>query len=108
MKSPPLPKESFWAGAVTGGVVSAINGRRSCGELYPARLEAPDAASGSCTPPGERFSIAGMEATVREGQAPAVVVSLQPGERLTSEAGAMMFISGDISMDVEMPGGLMG
>jgi uncharacterized protein (TIGR00266 family) len=49
-----------------------------------------------------------MEATVREGQAPAVVVSLQPGERLTSEAGAMMFISGDISSEVEMPGGLKG
>src|SRR6266550_2126173 len=49
-----------------------------------------------------------MEATVREGHAPAVVVALQPGERLTSEAGAMMFISGDISMDVEMPGGLAG
>src|SRR5438105_10603119 len=49
-----------------------------------------------------------MEATVREGHAPAVVVGLQAGERLTSEAGAMMFISGDISMDVEMPGGLMG
>jgi uncharacterized protein (TIGR00266 family) len=49
-----------------------------------------------------------MEAKIREGQAPAVVVSLQPGEQLTSEAGAMMFISGDISMDVEMPGGLVG
>jgi uncharacterized protein (TIGR00266 family) len=49
-----------------------------------------------------------MEASIREGQAPAVVVSLEAGERLTSEAGAMMFISGDISMDVEMPGGLMG
>jgi uncharacterized protein (TIGR00266 family) len=49
-----------------------------------------------------------MEATVREGHAPAVVVALQPGEQLTSEAGAMMFISGDISMDVEMPGGMMG
>jgi uncharacterized protein (TIGR00266 family) len=49
-----------------------------------------------------------MEATVREGQAPAVVVSLQPGERLTSEAGAMMFVSGDIAMDVEMPGGFAG
>jgi uncharacterized protein (TIGR00266 family) len=49
-----------------------------------------------------------MEAKVREGQAPAVVVSLQAGEQLTSEAGAMMFISGDVSMDVEMPGGLMG
>ena len=49
-----------------------------------------------------------MEATVRVGHAPAVVVALQPGERLTSEAGAMMFISGDISMEVEMPGGLMG
>ena len=49
-----------------------------------------------------------MEATVREGQAPAVVVALEPGEQLTSEAGAMMFISGDISMGVEMPGGLAG
>src|SRR5438876_10644492 len=49
-----------------------------------------------------------MEATVREGQAPAVIVSLQPGEQLTSEAGAMMFVSGDISIDVEMPGGLAG
>jgi len=49
-----------------------------------------------------------MEATVREGQSPAVIVALQPGERLTSEAGAMMFISGDISMEVEMPGGLVG
>jgi Mitochondrial biogenesis AIM24 len=49
-----------------------------------------------------------MEATVREGQAPAVVVSLQPGEQLTSEAGAMMFVSGDIAMEVEMPGGLAG
>jgi len=49
-----------------------------------------------------------MEATVREGQAPAVVVSLQPGERITSESGAMMFVSGDIAMDVEMPGGLAG
>ena len=49
-----------------------------------------------------------MEATIREGQAPAVVVSLQAGERLTSEAGAMMFVSGGISMEVEMPGGLSG
>ena len=49
-----------------------------------------------------------VNATVREGQAPAVVVALEPGEKLTSEAGAMMFISGDVGMDVEMPGGLMG
>ena len=34
----------------------------------------------------------GMNATVREGQAPAVVVALEAGEELTSEAGAMMFI----------------
>ena len=47
-----------------------------------------------------------MQATVREGQAPAVVIALEPGEQLTSEAGAMMFVSGDIEMDVEMPGGL--
>jgi uncharacterized protein (TIGR00266 family) len=49
-----------------------------------------------------------MKAKVREGQAPAVIVSLEPGEQLTSEAGAMMFISGDVTMDVDMPGGLMG
>ena len=47
-----------------------------------------------------------MEAQIREGQAPAVVVSLQAGEQLTSEAGAMTFVSGDIGMEVEMPGGL--
>src|SRR5919201_3911260 len=47
-----------------------------------------------------------MQATIREGQAPAVVVSLAPGEKLVSEAGAMMFISGDVAMDVEMPGGI--
>jgi uncharacterized protein (TIGR00266 family) len=58
---------------------------------------------------GERDTVAAaMEATIREGQAPAVVVALQQGERLTSEAGAMMFVSGDVSMDVEMPGGLAG
>src|SRR3990172_1573164 len=49
-----------------------------------------------------------MEAKIREGQAPALIVSLQPGEEITSEAGAMMFLSGDVSMDVEMPGGIMG
>ena len=49
-----------------------------------------------------------MQATVREGHAPAVVIALQPGEKLTSEAGAMMFVSGDIEMDIEMPGGLTG
>src|SRR5919206_3354253 len=47
-----------------------------------------------------------MEAQIREGQAPAVIVSLQAGEQLTSEAGAMTFVSGDIAMEVEMPGGL--
>src|SRR5438477_7865744 len=49
-----------------------------------------------------------MDATIREGQAPVVVVALEPGEELTSDAGAMMFTSGNISMDVEMPGGLAG
>jgi uncharacterized protein (TIGR00266 family) len=49
-----------------------------------------------------------MEATIRDGQAPAVVVALERGEELTSESGAMMFMSGGISMDVEMPGGLAG
>lgn len=49
-----------------------------------------------------------MQATVREGHAPAVVIALEPGEKLTSEAGAMMFISGDVEMDVAMPGGITG
>ena len=49
-----------------------------------------------------------MNATVREGHAPAVVVALEAGEKLTSQAGAMMFVSGDVQMDVEMPGGLVG
>lgn len=49
-----------------------------------------------------------MEAVVKEGHAPAVVISLQAGETLTSEAGAMMFVSGNISMEVEMPGGWAG
>jgi len=49
-----------------------------------------------------------MQAVIREGQAPAVIVSLDPGETLRSEAGAMMFVSGDVTMDVEMPGGLAG
>ena len=33
-----------------------------------------------------------MEATLKEGHAPAIIISLQPGEQLTSEAGAMMFV----------------
>ena len=49
-----------------------------------------------------------MQSTVKEGHAPAVVIALDAGERLVSEAGAMMFVSGDVKMDVEMPGGLMG
>jgi len=49
-----------------------------------------------------------MEATIREGHAPAVVVSLEPGETLRAEAGAMMFVSGDIVSGVEIPGGMTG
>ena len=57
---------------------------------------------------GDRADGLAVEAQIREGQAPAVVVSLQAGEQLTSEAGAMTFLSGDIAMEVEMPGGLGG
>jgi uncharacterized protein (TIGR00266 family) len=49
-----------------------------------------------------------VQANIREGHSPAVVVALEPGEKLTSEAGAMMFVSGDIDMDVDMPGGITG
>lgn len=48
-----------------------------------------------------------MQATVKEGHAPAVVVALEPGEQLVAEAGAMMFVSGDVHMELEMPGGVM-
>jgi uncharacterized protein (TIGR00266 family) len=47
-----------------------------------------------------------VQATIREGHAPALVISLDPGEKLVSEAGAMMFMSGDIDRDIEMPGGV--
>jgi uncharacterized protein (TIGR00266 family) len=49
-----------------------------------------------------------VNATIRQGQAPAVVVALDPGEKLVSEAGAMMFVSGDVAMDVELAGGAAG
>jgi uncharacterized protein (TIGR00266 family) len=49
-----------------------------------------------------------LKATIKEGHAPAVVVALEPGERLVSEAGAMMFVSGDVKMGAELTGGLMG
>ena len=49
-----------------------------------------------------------MDATIREGHAPAVVISLAAGEKLVAEAGAMMFLSGDVTMDAELQGGLMG
>jgi uncharacterized protein (TIGR00266 family) len=49
-----------------------------------------------------------MQSTIREGHSPAVVVALAAGETITSEAGAMMFVSGDVDMDVQMPGGLTG
>ena len=49
-----------------------------------------------------------MNSTIKEGHAPALLIQLEPGERLVSEAGAMMFVSGDVAMDIDMPGGLKG
>ena len=49
-----------------------------------------------------------MNATIKEGHAPALLISLEAGDRLVSEAGAMMFVSGDVAMDVDMPGGVKG
>jgi uncharacterized protein (TIGR00266 family) len=43
-----------------------------------------------------------MEATIREGQAPALVVQLAAGDEITAEAGAMMFMTGDVAMDTEL------
>lgn len=57
---------------------------------------------------GASTTVAGMQSTIREGHSPAVVVALAAGEQITSEAGAMMFVSGDVDMDVQMPGGIKG
>jgi uncharacterized protein (TIGR00266 family) len=42
-----------------------------------------------------------MEATIREGQAPALVVQLGEDEEITGEPGAMMFITGNVAMESE-------
>jgi uncharacterized protein (TIGR00266 family) len=47
-----------------------------------------------------------VEATIREGHAPALVVSLAPGEELVAEPGAMLFTSGEVAMELELPGGV--
>src|SRR5262249_6235117 len=52
--------------------------------------------------------IEAMNATIREGHAPALIVALEAGDKLVSEAGAMMFVTGEIARNVEMPGGLSG
>jgi uncharacterized protein (TIGR00266 family) len=49
-----------------------------------------------------------VEAKIREGHAPALIVALGPGEELVAEPGAMLFVSGDVSMELDMPGGLIG
>ena len=49
-----------------------------------------------------------MNATIREGHAPAVIISLEAGDKLVSESGAMMFLTGDVARNIEMPGGLTG
>jgi uncharacterized protein (TIGR00266 family) len=49
-----------------------------------------------------------MEATIKEGHAPALVFALAPEDEVVAESGAMMFVSGDVSMELEMPGGLSG
>jgi hypothetical protein len=41
------------------------------------------------------MGLARMEATIREGQAPALVVQLASSEEITAEAGAMMFMTGE-------------
>src|SRR5436190_13402027 len=42
-----------------------------------------------------------MEAQIREGQAPALVVQLGASEEIVGEPGAMMFLTGDVSMDAQ-------
>src|SRR6476469_1166618 len=49
-----------------------------------------------------------MNATIREGHAPAALISLDAGDKLVSEAGATMFIPADVAMDVELHGGGVG
>lgn len=38
----------------------------------------------------------------------AVVAALQPGQELQAEAGAMLYMAGEVSMDANMKGGLLG
>lgn len=49
-----------------------------------------------------------VTATIREGQAPALILALEAGDEVIAEPGAMMFVSGDVSLELEMPGGLKG
>ena len=90
------------------GLASPASGFASKRAYHSAKRSTVDSSSRFARAPAERISIGDMEATIREGHAPAVVIALQPGELLTSEAGAMMFLSGDISMAVEIPGGVTG
>ena len=49
-----------------------------------------------------------VSAKIREGQAPALILALEPGDEVIAEPGAMMFVSGDVSKELEMPGGVKG
>jgi uncharacterized protein (AIM24 family) len=48
-----------------------------------------------------------VQAEIREGHAPVVSVSLRAGEELFSRMDAMLFMSGDVSMEPEIEGGLV-
>ena len=49
-----------------------------------------------------------LQSKVSSGHTPAVVIGLEPGEEVVAEAGAMMFLSGGVTMRAEMHGGLAG
>jgi uncharacterized protein (TIGR00266 family) len=49
-----------------------------------------------------------VQSKVSSGHTPAVVIGLDPGEEVVAEAGAMMFLSGGVTMRAEMHGGLAG
>jgi uncharacterized protein (TIGR00266 family) len=49
-----------------------------------------------------------LQSKVSSGHTPAVVIGLDPGEEVVAESGAMMFLSGGVTMKAGMHGGLAG
>lgn len=49
-----------------------------------------------------------MDAKVTGNTTPALAMELSPGDNLFAQSGAMLYMTGDVEMNVEMKGGLLG